>query len=92
MSDPGRPSTLDLLREALFEGGWTVERRGPGGEVVLRTVLQLDGDVVTLVERGSQLEGDVLRQHWEEVASRPAALAGSRISWPGKRGAWAGAC
>lgn len=70
-------SARDLTAQLLEDGGWCVEHVDAGGTILVRTVLQLDGDVVTRVRRGAELDDRLLEAHWAEVAECTAALSRS---------------
>lgn len=70
-----------LLRAMLDEGGHAVETKADG-RVRLRTLIQLDGDVMTFVHPDSLGDAALLDRHFERVATVLAELrlVGTRLS------------
>ena len=61
----------DLIQQALQEGGITIETKDDAGQLVLRTVLQLDGDVLFWATKPAVQSDEscvqLAERHWERV-------------------------
>jgi hypothetical protein len=64
-------SELDLARELIHEGGLSVETLDENGNLALRTVFQVDGDVICWISRDCAQKGaaslELAERHWDKV-------------------------
>jgi hypothetical protein len=61
-----------------FNGGAVIETRsGSDEKAVFRTVLQLDGDILTLVPKSHSPSRELIDAHWDAVAARMTVMARS---------------
>src|SRR5262245_47735433 len=70
-------SELEIARELFHQGGLSVETFDDNGTLAIRTVFQLDGDVICWISRGCAQQGDAFSElaerHWESVVTRTVA-------------------
>ena len=68
---------LLLLRELsnLLMGGTIVETRIDKEPPVLRTIIQLDGDIMTFVASSASLDESICKRHWDSVEYRLGIIA-----------------
>jgi hypothetical protein len=70
-------SELEIARELFQQGGWSIETFDDKGNLAIRTVFQLDGDVICWISRVCAQQGETFSQlaerHWETVGTRTAA-------------------